>query len=592
MITQKKIRNVAIIAHVDHGKTTLMDKLLKESGALGDKQFGHSRLMDAGDLEKERGITILSKTTTLFWKDYQFNMIDTPGHADFGGEVERILNMVDGVLLLVDAAEGPMPQTKYVLTKALQQNIDPIVVINKVDKPAQRANEVSEDIFELFMQLDAPDRHLDCPVLYASAKNGWATDDLDKQTDNMEVIFRTIADYIPAPKGDTNAPLQMLVTMIDSDPFLGPIVTGRLHNGTLKENQAIQAITADGKLLEQGRATKLFFYQGMEKNFVTEANTGSIISLSGLSKATVSHTITSLNCQEPLPTPPIDPPTLTMHFSINDSPLAGKDGDKMSSLFLRNRLMKEAACNVSIDITQMKGEGFQVAGRGELQLGILIETMRREGFELSISPPQVIYKKGEKGEQLEPIENVQIDLEEAYLGKIMEKISQKHAQVHDVSPLGYNRFRMQLDAPTRTLIGFNSQLLMHTRGTATMHRTFKGYEKHRGPLHTIRNGALTSMTKGKATAYALMSIEARGTLFISAGDEVYPGMIIGEHSRENDLSVNPIKGKKLTNMRAAGSDKDVRLAPPRQMTVEEALSFVRDGEKVEFTPNIIRLRKQ
>jgi GTP-binding protein len=591
-MASKKVRNVAVIAHVDHGKTTLMDQLMREGGMLQAKGE-NTRIMDNNDLEKERGITILSKNTTIHWEGYQLNMVDTPGHADFGGEVERVLDMVEGVLLLVDSAEGVMPQTKFVLSKALEQGLAPIVLINKMDKPAARPDGVFEEIFELFMNLNATDEQLDFPLIYCSAKNGWAVRDQKDPQENIRAIFETIVKHVPAPKGDTEAPLQMLVTTISNAPFLGKILTGRIHHGKVKENMTVHAMNLSGDVVEQGRITKIFFSQGLEPHFVSEAEAGAIVSIAGLSTATVTDTIAALSCTTPLKAQPIDPPTLTLQFSVNDSPLAGKEGNKLTSRMLRDRLLKEVEHNVSIQVRENKeGEGVQVAGRGELQLGVLIETMRREGFELSIGRPQVVFQTDENGKRLEPIEEVQIDVDEEYMGSVIENLGKRYGQVNDVHPLDGNRTRLKIECPTRGLIGFHGELMTSTRGTATMCRNFKGYEAYRGPLEMVRNGVLVSLGQGKALAYSLVNIEARGTLFIAPGEEVYEGMIIGEHNRQNDLSVNPLKGKKLTNMRAAGTDKEVRLAPPRSLTLEEALAYIQDGERVEVTPTTLRLRKK
>ncbi len=589
----KKIRNVAVIAHVDHGKTSLMDQLIRESGSLQKGEQGAERLMDSNDLEKERGITILSKCTTLHWDDHQLNVVDTPGHADFGGEVERILDMVDGVLLVVDAAESVMPQTKFVVTKALEQGLRPIVVINKMDKPDERADVVEEEVMDLFFALNATEEQLDFPIIYASAKAGWAVKERDDEKKNMRPLLEAIVQHVPPPEGDGEAPLQLLVTTIASAPFLGRILTGRIHAGTLRENMAIHALDSDGKVVDRGRITKIFHTQTSEKKFITEASAGEIVSIAGLTKATVAHTIATPDCLQPLKSIPIDPPTLTMRFTINDSPLAGRDGSKLTPSMLRDRLMNEMEHNVSIQVSESGGgQGFEVAGRGELQLGILIETMRREGFELSISRPKVLFKKDAQGKRLEPIEEVQIDVEEPYLGTVMDALNKRFAQVHNMLPIDGNRMRIQFNAPTRALIGFHSQLLTDTRGTATMNRNFKGYEPYRGDLATLRNGVLVSLGKGKTLAYSLMNIEARGILFIGPGEEVYEGMIIGEHSRNNDLSVNPLKGKKLTNMRASGSDKEVKLTTPRMMNLEECLCYLQEGEWLEVTPSKLRLRKK
>lgn len=584
---------MAVIAHVDHGKTTLMDQLMREGGMFDNADTSPTRLMDSNDLEKERGITILSKCTTLEWQDYRFNMVDTPGHADFGGEVERILGMVDGVLLLVDASEGVMPQTKFVLTKALARGLRPIVVINKMDKPDQRADEVFEEVFELFMCLQATEEQLDFTLLYASAKNGWAITDEKHPKENMQALLQAMAKHVPAPQGDPDAPLQMLITTIDSAPFLGRLLTGRIHQGTIKENMAVRALDLEGNVVEQGRITKISINKGLEPLFIPEAAAGDIVTIAGLTKGTVSHTIAAPTCTTPLPAQPIDPPTLSMQFSANTSPFLGRDGNKLTSSLLKERLLKEMEHNVSIQVSQTPdGEGFQVAGRGELQLGVLIETMRREGFEMSISRPKVLFKNDPTNGRLEPIEEVQIDLDETYMGTIIDHLNKRYGDVQDVQPLDGNRLRIKIDCPTRGLIGFNSELLNLTRGTGIMCRSFKAYQKYKGPLDTLRNGVLVSLGKGKVLAYALMNIEPRGSLFISPGTEVYEGMIIGEHNRKNDLSVNPMKGKKLTNMRAAGTDKEVKLTPPRMMTLEEALCYIQDDECLEVTPQHLRLRKK
>lgn len=590
---KKEIRNVAVIAHVDHGKTTLMDQLIQESETQDKTQATPTRLMDSNDLEKERGITILSKCTTLIWQNYRFNMVDTPGHADFGGEVERILDMVDGVLLLVDAAEGVMPQTKFVLTKALTQGLHPIVVINKMDKPDQRAEEVFEEIFELFMCLHATETQLDFPLLYTSAKNGWATTDQNHPKENMQPLFQAIAKHIPPPKGTPNAPLQMLITTIDATPFLGRLLTGRIHQGTIKENMAVHAIDLQGNIVEQGRITKISINKGLDPLFIPQATAGDIVTIAGLTKATVAHTIATPPYTTPLPTQPIDPPTLSMQFSANTSPFLGRDGNKLTPSLLKERLWQEMERNVSIQVTQTPhNKGFQVAGRGELQLGILIETMRREGFEMTISRPKVLFKTDLTNTRLEPIEEIQIDLDETYMGTTIDHLNKRHGNVQDVQPLDGHRLRIKADCPTRGLIGFNSELLNLTRGSGIMCRNFKAYEKYKGPLDTLRNGVLISISKGKALAYSLMNIEPRGILFITPGTEVYEGMIIGEHNRKNDLPVNPLKGKKLTNMRAAASDKEVKLTPPRILTLEEALCYIQDDECLEVTPHHLRLRKK
>lgn len=592
-MSQKKIRNVAIIAHVDHGKTTLVDQLLQESDSLERNQAFNTRLMDSNDLEKERGITILSKCTTINWNDYTFNVVDTPGHADFGGEVERILSMVDGVLILVDAAEGAMPQTKFVLTKALAQNLRPIVVINKMDRSDERHEEVLEEMFDLFINLNASEEQLDFPILYASAKNGWAIKNLSDAKENMDSVFKAIVDHVPVPNGSPTNDFQMLVTTLDADPYLGRILMGRIYNGTAKINMPVHAINREGEIIDQGRITKIFVSKGLAPVPIEEASTGSIVSIAGLSVATVSDTITALSCTEKIPSIAIDPPTIAMNFAINDSPLVGREGNQLTSRMLWDRLLKEVETNVSIQVSESQaGEGYEVAARGELQLSVLIETMRREGFELSIGRPRVVFKNDENGKRLEPIEDVKIDVEEEFVGVIVEAMSKRKGELTNMQPLDGNRTRITLRCPSRGLIGFRNELLTSTRGTGVMHHSFDGYEPYRGDIPSQRNGVLISSGQGKAVAYSLLSLEERGFLFIEPGEDLYEGMIIGEHSRANDLVVNPLKGKKLSNMRSAGKDKEVKLAPPIRMTLEQALSYIKDDELVEVTPENIRLRKK
>jgi len=592
-MSAQKIRNVAIIAHVDHGKTSLVDQLLRQSDSL-DRQTQNSKcLLDSNDLERERGITILAKSTTITWEDYQFNIVDTPGHADFGGEVERILNMVDGVVMLVDAAEGVMPQTKFVLTKALEQGLRPIVLINKMDRPDERSAEVIDEVVDLFLNLNANDDQLDFPTLFASSKEGWAVRNMADPKENMQPLFETIRSYVPAPQGDPNKPLQMLATILDYDPYVGRILTGRIYNGKAELNMPVQAINMEGKVVEQGRLTRIFLSRGIQPIQLTSASVGNIVSIAGLSEATVSNTITNVGCTDALQAVPIDPPTIAMTFSVNDSPLGGQDGDKLTSRAIIARLLQETEKNVSIQVTESEGKDvFEVAGRGELQLGVLIETMRREGFELSISRPRVLYKKGDNGERLEPMEEVKIDVDEAFVGVVVEKLGKRKGEMQNMQPLDGNRIRVTFECPSRGLIGFRGELLTDTRGTAVIHRSFTGYGPYKGAIESYRNGSLVSNCDGKALAFALWNLEERGVMFIEPGDMVYEGMIIGENNRDNDLDVNPLKGKKLSNVRAAGKDESIRLTPPVKRTLEQALSYIEDDERVEVTPNFIRLRKR
>jgi GTP-binding protein len=589
----ESIRNVAIIAHVDHGKTTLVDELLKESDTLGRQEDGKGRLLDSNDLEKERGITILAKCTSIDWQGIHFNIVDTPGHADFGGEVERIMSMVDGVVLLVDAAEGVMPQTKFVLTKALEQNLKPIVVVNKMDRPDERSGEVIDEVLELFFNLNAHEDQLNFPIIYASAKQGWATLDMNQPCMDMKVILQTIHDTIPAPTGKVTNPFSFLVTTIDTNPFLGRVVTGRIYDGTVHVNMPVKAIDLSGNVVEQGRITKIYETKGISPSYLEQASAGQIVSITGLSKATVANTLGGLNMAKPLPAKAIDPPTIAMTFSINDSPLAGREGEKLTSRMIRDRLMQEMERNIAIQIQETENkDAFEVAGRGELQLGILIETMRREGFELSVSRPRVLFKQDENGQKIEPIEEVKIDVDEGFVGAVVENLGQRKAELQDMAPLDGNRTRLTFLCPSRGLIGFRGELLTETRGTGVMHKSFHSFSAYKGPMEGRRNGVLISNSPGKTTAYSLFNLEDRGILFVDPGEEVYEGMIIGEHSRENDLDVNPIKGKKLTNIRAAGKDEGIRLTPPQKQSLEQALSYIDEDELVEVTPTKIRLRKK
>lgn len=587
------IRNIAIIAHVDHGKTTLVDAMLKQSGTFRANQNVAERAMDSNDLERERGITILAKCTSLTWKDVRINIVDTPGHADFGGEVERILSMVDGVVLLVDAAEGPMPQTKFVLAKALGLGLLPIVVINKIDRSDARHNEVLDEIFELFMALEANDDQLDFPIIYASGRSGWAVSNLDDSRENIAPLFDLILNHVKPPKADSTQPFSMIVTTLEYDTYLGRILTGRIESGIAKVNMPIKVMNRDGTLVENGRISKLFSFQGLERISVDSAQCGDIIALAGLEKATVSETIAAVEVMTPLPARPIDPPTLAITFSVNDSPLAGREGTKLTSRVLNTRLMKEAEGNVAIRIKETEGrDAFEVAGRGELQLGVLIETMRREGFELSISRPRVLYKNDpETNARLEPHEEVQIDVDDEFSGTVIQAMSQRKGEMIDMKPSGGGKTRITFIAPSRGLIGYHGPFLNDTRGTGIMSRIFHSYAPHRGSIEGRRNGVLIASSDGDATAYSLWNLEERGKMFINPGEKVYEGMIIGEHNRDNDLEVNPVKAKQLSNVRAAGKDEAIRLTPPLIMTLEQAIAYIQDDERVEVTPKSIRIRK-
>ena len=587
------LRNIAIIAHVDHGKTTLIDRLLSQSGSFRENQKVAERAMDSNDLERERGITILAKVTSLNWKDTRINIVDTPGHADFGGEVERILNMVDGAVLLVDAAEGPMPQTKFVLQKALKIGLKPIVCINKIDRPDERHNEVVNEVFDLFANLDANEEQLDFPIIYGSAKQGWMADSPTGSQENMAPLFDLIVKHFQPPVVE-EGPFRMLVTTIEANPFLGRVLTGRVRSGTIKANQSVKALSRDGSIAEQGRISKVLAFRGLERVPVDEAEAGDIIAISGLTTATVADTICDSTVTEPIYAQPIDPPTLTMTFRINDGPLAGKEGDKVQSRVIRDRLLREAEGNVALKVTASVNEtdAFEVAGRGELQLGILIETMRREGFELTVGRPRVVFKTDEEtGERLEPVEEVIVDVDEEYTGVVVQKLSERRAEMRDMRPSGVGRQRIVFHAPTRGLIGYQSELLSDTRGTAIMNRLFHAYAPYFGEIPGRHTGALLSNSDGDAVAYAIFNLQDRGPMFIEHGTKVYAGMIIGEHTRGNDLELNVIKGKKLTNVRASGKDEAVVLTPPIRMSLEKALAYVGEDELVEVTPKSIRLRK-
>lgn len=588
-----QLRNIAIIAHVDHGKTTLVDNLLKQSGTFRANQHVAERAMDSNDLERERGITILAKCTSLSWNDFRINIVDTPGHADFGGEVERILSMVDGVVILVDAAEGPLPQTKFVLGKALKLGLRPIVVINKIDRQDARPEEVLNEIFDLFVAMDASDEQLDFPILYASGRNGWAVRELGEPQENLIPMFEVITRHVPAPRQKAEGPFSMLVTTLEYDPYLGRILTGRVETGSIKVNTPIRVLGQTGEQVEQGRIAKLLSFRGLERVAVDEAQAGDIIAVAGLEKSTVADTICALEVTQPIKAQPIDPPTLAMTFSINDSPLAGQEGTKLTSRVLRDRLMREAEGNVAIRITETTDrDAFEVAGRGELQLGVLIETMRREGFELSISRPRVLYKTDEEtGQKLEPIEEIVIDVDEEYVGTVVESLSLRKAEMKDMFPSGGGKTRIVFHGPSRGLIGFHGQFLTITRGTGVMNRLFHGYAPFKGTIEGRANGVLISNGTGEAVGYALWKLEDRGIMFVEHGTKVYEGMIIGENNRDNDLEINPLRSKQLTNVRASGKDEAIRLVPPKVMTLEQAITYIEEDERVEVTPKSIRIRK-
>jgi len=589
------LRNIAIIAHVDHGKTTLVDELLKQSGTYRENQTTTERAMDSNDLERERGITILAKATSVEWNGTRINIVDTPGHADFGGEVERILSMVDGVVLLVDAAEGPMPQTKFVTSKALALGLRPIVVLNKVDKPDGEPDRALDECFDLFANLGADDAQLDFPAMYASGRNGWADLSLNGSRENLSALFDLIVEHVPAPSqlSARDKPFKMLATTLGSDPFIGRILTGRVESGTLKAGETIKALTSDGKLIENFRCTKILAFRGLSQQQIDLAEAGDIVSIAGMSKATVADSIVAPSVHEGLPAQPIDPPTITVTFGINDSPLAGRDGKKVQSRVIRDRLMKEAESNVAIKIRDTPGgDAFEVAGRGELQMGVLIENMRREGFELSISRPQVLFQHVE-GVRHEPIEEATIDVDDEYSGAVIEKLTGvRKGELVEMKPAGAGKTRIVAHVPSRGLIGYHGEFLTDTRGTGVLNRVFHEWAPHKGPIPGRRAGVLISMENGSSVAFALWNLEERGRMFIGSQADVYTGMIIGEHSRNNDLEVNPLKGKKLTNVRASGTDEAVRLTTPITMSLEEAIAYIDDDELVEVTPKAIRLRKR
>ncbi len=588
------IRNIAIIAHVDHGKTTLVDQLLRQSGSFRDHQQVVERALDRNELERERGITILAKCTSVVWGETRINIVDTPGHADFGGEVERILNMVDGALVLVDAAEGVLPQTKFVVDKALARGLRPIVVVNKVDRGDARPDEVHTEVFDLFAALGASDEQLDFPMLYASGRQGWADESLDGPRKDLSALFDLVLRHVPPPKVDREAPFAMVASILDYDNFLGRVLTGRVEQGTARLNMPVRVLRRDGSVVETGRLTKLLSFRGLDRVPVEQAEAGDIIAVAGLTDATVPDTVGAPELAAPLTAIPVDPPTLAMTFRINDGPLAGREGKKVTSRQIRDRLYREAEGNVAIRVSDsQETEAFEVAGRGELQLGVLIEQMRREGFELSIGRPRVLTRVDpESGEREEPMEEVLVDVDEPYTGVVVEKISRRKGELRDMRPSGGGKVRLTFHVPSRGLIGYHGEFLTDTRGTGIMNRLFAGYGPWKGQIEGRRNGSLISNADGEAVHYALWYLQERGTLFVEPGEKVYEGMILGEHSRGSDLDVNPIKEKKLTNIRAAGKDDAMLLTPPRRMSLEQAIAYVEDDELVEVTPTAIRLRKR
>ncbi len=590
LVQNIEFRNIAIIAHVDHGKTTLVDNMLKQSGMFDDHEQIDS--MDCDDQERERGITILAKCTSIVYENLKYNIVDTPGHADFGGEVERVLSMVDGVVLLVDASEGPMPQTKFVLSKALALGLRPIVLINKVDRPDRRITEVVNEVFDLFVALDATDEQLDFPILYASGRNGWASDQESVVGSDLKPLFELIKNHVPAPNVDVSQPFSMLATILSSDQYVGRVLIGKIYSGVAKVGASVKALGLDGRVIENAKLTKLFGFRGIKRFPIDVAYAGDIVAIAGLQEASVADTIAGIDVVEPIKSTPIDPPTMSIIISVNNSPLAGTEGSKVTSRMILDRLQKEAESNVAISLhVSENGESFEVGGRGELQLGVLIENMRREGFELSVSRPKVLYKI-EDGKKLEPIEEVFIDVDEEFSGTVVERLSVRKGEMKDMRPSSGGKMRMVFHVPSRGLIGYQSEFRNDTRGSGTMNRLFYAYEETKGEIPSRRNGVLISNSPGEAVAYALWNLEERGVLFVQPKTKLYEGMIIGEHNRDNDLEVNPIKGKQLTNVRASGSDENIKLTPPRLFTLEETLSYIQNDELVEVTPKSVRLRKK
>ncbi|MBP9694237.1 MAG: translational GTPase TypA [Alphaproteobacteria bacterium] len=589
----ENIRNIAIIAHVDHGKTTLIDSILKQSGTFLEHQKIEECVMDSNDLERERGITILAKPTSIAWKDHKINIIDTPGHADFGGEVERVLNMTDGVILLVDSAEGPLPQTKFVLGKALKQGLRPIVIINKIDRGDARPDEVLDEVFDLFVSLDASNEQLDFPILYASGRSGWCVTHLDEPRENLHPLLNLVLSHVPCPKVDDEKPFSMLSTLLSSDPYLGRTLTGKVYSGKAKVNTTVKAMSLNGEIVETARLTKLFGFKGTERVPISEAVAGDIICVAGLQKTSVADTICDTVVTEAIPTTPIDPPTMSITITVNDSPFAGREGTKVTSNLIRTRLQAEAETNVAIKVNESENkDSFEVSGRGELQLGVLIENMRREGFEMSVSRPRVVMMRDENNQLIEPVEEVVIDVDEEFSGTVIDKMNRRKSDLREMKTSAGGKTRLIFDAPSRGLIGYQGEFLTDTKGTGVLNRIFNKYVSYKGDIPGRRNGVLISNDTGQAVAYAIFNLQDRGIMFVDPQDNVYLGMIIGEHNRENDLDVNILKGKKLTNMRASGSDEHVLLVPPRRLTLEEMFSYINDDELVEVTPKTLRLRKR
>ena len=588
-----ELRNIAIIAHVDHGKTTLIDSIMKQTGMFRDNQQVDERLMDSGDLEKERGITILAKPTSIMWKDVRINIIDTPGHADFGGEVERVLQMADGVILLTDAAEGPMPQTKFVLGKALALGLKPIVIINKIDRPDGRPTEVVDEVFDLFVALDANDEQLDFPILYAAGRDGWCVKELEDERVNLHPLLDVVLDHVQQPQVEHDKPFAMLATLLDSDPYLGRCLIGRVAQGSAKVNDSVKAIGLDGKSIETGRLTKLLTFKGTERVIVDEVQAGDIICIAGLTKTSVADTICEPSVTEPLASTPIDPPTMSVTITVNDSPFGGREGKKVTSTVIRERLLAEAETNVAITFSENdQKDAFEIGGRGELQIGVLIETMRREGFELIVSRPRVLYKTDESGSRLEPIEEVIIDVDEEYVSAVVDGMNQRKGSMLDMRAAGAGKTRIIFHAPSRGLIGYQNRFLTETRGTGVMNRLFHSYDFYKGDVSGRKSGALISTDTGTAVAYAIFNLQDRGTMFISHQTPVYQGMIVGEHTRDNDLEINVLKGKQLTNVRASGTDEAVKLVTPRVMSLEQMMAYINEDELLEVTPQSLRLRKK
>jgi len=588
----RNIRNVAIIAHVDHGKTTLIDSMLKQTGLFRDNEKIEDRLLDSGDIEKERGITILAKPTSIDWKQFKINIIDTPGHADFGGEVERVLCMADGVILLIDAAEGPMPQTKFVLGKALIQGLRPIVIINKIDKKDGRPEEVLDEVFDLFISMEANDEQLDFPILYASGKNGWCVKDLNDEKNNLYCLFDLILKHVPGPVSKKNKDFAMLATLLDSDPFLGRCLVGKIDSGKAKVNNLVKVIDLNGNVIENGRLTKLFTFKGTKRIPVDEVFAGDIICIAGLTKCSVSDTICNSSINLPIKSTPIDPPTMSITITVNTSPFAGQDGDKITSNMLRKRLINESESNVAITFKENDSrDSFEIGGRGELQLGVLIETMRREGYELNVSRPKVLYKFKEE-KKFEPIEEVIVDLDQEFSSNVINTLNMRKSVMIDMKNTGIGKTRIIFKSPSRGLIGYQSQFMTETKGTGVINRVFSGYEAYKGDIIEKRNGALISKETGSAVAFAIFNLQERGIMFVEPQTKIYKGMVVGENSRENDLEINLLKGKQLTNIRASGSDKAITLIPPLKMSLEQMISYIREDELLEVTPKNLRLRKK